>query len=72
MKYKNTLNHNIFAKIDGITTIVAPEQEIESNTPIPGLHVVEVISTPKPPSLKKQKSKTVKTNELTTTHKTKD
>lgn len=59
MKYKNTSNTNIFAIVDGITTLIAPGGEVNpsSSLNVPGLSLVKP-ATPKKKEKKKKKAKT--------------
>ena len=81
MKYKNTTPNNIFAKINGKTVVVAPEQEVISEillqdsglTPVaPPVVTPKVTKTARPKPAKTPKNRSVNTNEFTTTDKTKD
>tara|TARA_R110000744_G_scaffold211705_1_gene330807 strand:+ start:442 stop:675 length:234 start_codon:yes stop_codon:yes gene_type:complete len=77
MKYKNTTPNNIFAKVNGRTVVVAPDEEIISENLLPNSGLTAVVDpvitkvvSLKP--VKKPAKKSVNTNEFTTTNKTKD
>ncbi len=55
MKYINTLNHNIYARVDGKTILLTPGQEVKAKEALinSGLDLVEIpISDPKPKTTK--------------------
>jgi|TARA_R110001583_G_scaffold30373_6_gene105055 hypothetical protein len=55
MNYKNNLNHNIYARVDGKTILLTPGQEVKAKEALinSGLDLVEIpISDPKPKTTK--------------------
>tara|TARA_R110000765_G_scaffold119951_1_gene215354 strand:- start:92 stop:325 length:234 start_codon:yes stop_codon:yes gene_type:complete len=77
MKYINATKSDIFARIDGKTVVVAPNEEINSKTLLPdsGLTPVAPPVTEKVvvlESIKKSKPTPVIKNEFTTTNTSKD
>ena len=78
MKYINTTSTPIYIQVNGATQLISPGQDITSDSSLLKFGLTaspEAKPKPKPvpPKPKKiKKSKTVKTNELSNTDKTKD
>ena len=75
MKYINTTSTPIYIQVNGSTQLISPGQDIVSDSSLLefGLSAFpEEKPKPNPKPKKIKKSKTVKTNELSNTDKTKD